>query len=229
MCVGALLVAILCQERAGVFNHYLFTWRRVYTDISISKTTQKPIFLKKYPEIARFPLQFSARDYDESMEIRHGKKEDLPALMAIFKRARAFMAETGNPHQWGDHDWPPQSLIEEDIEQGHNYVIEEDGEIVGTFFFIYGIDVEPTYIHMVSGAWKKEGSYGVIHRIASSGKVKGIGKAALDFASRFIDHLRIDTHEENKVMQNLLEKEGFVLCGTIAVGHDRSPRLAYER
>ncbi len=163
------------------------------------------------------------------MTIRKGTLADLSALMAIFVRARDFMASTGNPHQWGDHAWPPETLIREDIAQGKNYVVEEAGQIVGTFFFDYGVEVEPTYVHMVTGAWVYPGPYGVIHRIASSGKINGLGSLAIAYASSFVEHLRIDTHEENHVMQNLLRKEGFVCRGTIKVGHDGSPRLAFER
>ncbi len=42
-------------------------------------------------------------------------------------------------------------------------------------------------------------------------------------------HLRIDTHNDNIVMQNLLPKPGFVHCGTIYVEEDDAPRLAYEK
>lgn len=31
---------------------------------------------------------------------------------------RRFMAEHGNPRQWGPTRWPPEGLIRDDIEQG---------------------------------------------------------------------------------------------------------------
>lgn len=40
-------------------------------------------------------------------------------------------------------------------------------------------------------------------------------------------NLRIDTHEENKVMRHLIEKSGFAECGIIRV-EDGSPRIAYQ-
>ena len=40
-------------------------------------------------------------------------------------------------------------------------------------------------------------------------------------------HLRIDTHEDNVPMQNLLKKLGFTYCGTIYVLRD-SARMAFE-
>ena len=40
--------------------------------------------------------------------------------------------------------------------------------------------------------------------------------------------LRADTHADNKVMQHLLEKNGFTRCGVIHVA-DGSPRFAYQK
>ena len=36
------------------------------------------------------------------MVIRHAEMADLPAMMDMFARARAFMASSGNPNQWVD-------------------------------------------------------------------------------------------------------------------------------
>ena len=35
------------------------------------------------------------------MEIRHTTENDLPVILAIYAHARRFMAEHGNPNQWG--------------------------------------------------------------------------------------------------------------------------------
>jgi RimJ/RimL family protein N-acetyltransferase len=39
--------------------------------------------------------------------------------------------------------------------------------------------------------------------------------------------LRIDTHEDNKRMQHILAKNGFVYCGIVL--QNGSDRLAYEK
>jgi RimJ/RimL family protein N-acetyltransferase len=66
--------------------------------------------------------------------------------------------------------------------------------------------------------------------MAGDGSVKGIGKAMLDWAyEKSGGHLRIDTHGDNNVMQGLLEKSGFIRCGTIYVEEDDFPRMAYEK
>lgn len=41
-----------------------------------------------------------------------------------------------------------------------------------------------------------------------------------------IKTIRVDTQEENKVMQHILDKEGFIHCGYVYF--DGGPKLAYE-
>jgi len=107
------------------------------------------------------------------MEIRHATKTDLPRMMEIYAYARSFMAKVGNPNQWGPTNWPPEELLLEDIRQGKSYVCLEEGRIIGTFYFNCGKDIEPTYAVIEDGAWLSDTPYGVVHRIASDGTVKG--------------------------------------------------------
>ena len=148
-------------------------------------------------------------------EIRKTTEEDLERVMQIYEHARAFMAEHGNPNQWGPRGWPPQRLIEADIASGDSYVCTHD--------------IDPTYRIIEDGAWIGDDTYGVVHRIASDGSVPGIGTACIEWAYEQCGHLRIDTHEDNDVMQNLLAKCGFVRCGIIHVVEDDYPRIAFER
>ena len=164
------------------------------------------------------------------MEIRKTVPENLPRLTEIYAYARAFMASHGNPNQWGPTHWPPEELLRQDIRDGNSYVcLGEDGRVIGTFFFIQGEDIEPTYWEITEGAWLREGPYGVVHRLAGDGSEKGIGAFCLSWAFEQCGHLRIDTHGDNKVMQRLLSKLGFIHCGTIYVREDNDPRLAYEK
>lgn len=140
------------------------------------------------------------------------------------------MAGHGNPLQWGPTNWPPEDLLHDDIRQGNSYVcLSDDGDIVCTFFFTSGHDIEPTYRVITDGAWIGGDDYGVVHRIASDGTVKGTGMFCINWAFEQCGHLRMDTHGDNKIMQGLLEKAGFVHCGTIYVEEDDYPRLAYEK
>ena len=165
----------------------------------------------------------------KEMEIRHSTKDDLCQIMKIYEYARRFMAEHGNPNQWGPTNWPPEELIRSDIADGNSYVCTHEERIVGTFFFNQGQDIDPTYHSIENGAWLDDSPYGVIHRLAGDGTVKGIGKFCIEWTFKQCGHLRMDTHEDNYVMQNLLKKCGFLYCGIVHVEEDTCPRLAYER
>lgn len=157
--------------------------------------------------------------------IRTAAREDLLEILGIYKTARTFMRQTGNETQWGDH-YPPQDLVEEDMEKGQLYVAEQDGILQGVFMFVIGED--PTYAHIEEGAWLSGEKYGVIHRVASAGKAHGLIPAVLSFCEEKIGHLRIDTHEKNQIMQHILQKNGFQKCGIIYTDNG-TPRLAFEK
>ena len=163
------------------------------------------------------------------MDIRHAEARDLARMMALYEHARRFMAEHGNPNQWGPTHWPPEDLLRRDIAQGNSYLCVQGDRIVGTFFFAMGPDIEPTYRRIEDGAWRDPSPYGVVHRLAGDGSVRGTGAFCLDWAYRQCGHLRVDTHGDNRVLQSLLGKLGFVHCGTIYVEEDPYPRLAYEK
>lgn len=163
------------------------------------------------------------------MEIRHSNESDIRDIMCIYSGARRFMAEHGNPHQWGDLNWPPKELILSDIADKKSYVCIHNDRIVGTFFFDSGSDIEPTYRVIEGGTWSSDTPYGVIHRIASSGTVRGVGQFCIEWALQKCWHIRIDTHADNTVMRNLLKKMGFSYRGIIYIKQDNSKRLAYEK
>ena len=158
-----------------------------------------------------------------SYMIRKAEKEDLPRIYEIYETARQFMRENGNHAQWGAGD-RPEELLEDDISQGNLYVLEE-ADIHAVFAFIIGED--PTYLEIEEGNWKSEEPYAAVHRVASDGTVQGVLGHVMDYCSAQVPHLRIDTHTDNKVMQHVLEKYGFVSCGIVHVP-DGSPRIAYE-
>ncbi len=162
------------------------------------------------------------------MEIRKSTENDFETIMATYAFARKFMDEHGNPNQWGTN-WPPENLIHKDIAVGNSYVCIEDGKIAGTFFYNFGKDIEPTYKIITNGKWISDSPYGVVHRIAGNGIAKGVGAFCINWAYEQSGHLRIDTHSDNVVMQNLLAKLNFVRCGIIYVEKDNSPRIAFEK
>ena len=164
------------------------------------------------------------------MRIRNSTEQDITRIMEIYAHARQFMAEHGNPNQWGPTNWPPCKLIEEDIRTKNGYVCEsDDGRVIAVFFFVKGKDIEPVYRVITEGSWKDDSAYGVVHRIASDGSEKGIGTFCLNWAFSQCGHIRIDTHPDNTVMQALLEKLGYEKRGIIFVEEDDYPRFAYEK
>lgn len=163
------------------------------------------------------------------MEIRKSTEKDFSAMMEIYAYARQFMTDHGNPNQWGPTNWPPEELIHSDIAAGNSYVCVHDGEVVGTFYYICGKDIDPTYKVIEDGQWLDDSPYGVVHRLAGNGSVKGIGAFCVNWVFQQCGHVRVDTHGDNVVVQNLLKKEGFTHCGTIYVEEDDYPRLAFEK
>lgn len=155
--------------------------------------------------------------------VRKAEQTDLPRILEIYASARHFMARTGNPNQWGTTH-PPRQQLEQDIRQGDLLVVEDDQGIHGVFFFSLGED--PTYGQIYDGRWHAQRPYGTIHRIASDGS-GGILGTAVAYGKARSDYLRIDTHEDNHVMQHALGKQGFRRCGIIHIA-DGSPRIAYD-
>ena len=158
------------------------------------------------------------------MIIRKTTYSDLDEVIKIYAKTKEYMDLTGNPTQW-KRGYPGRDMIEADIGNGCSYVCESENGLHGVFVFIVGED--STYKTIYDGAWKSNELYGTIHRIASNGTVRGVFKAALEYCKAKIGNIRIDTHENNKVMQRLVEANGFERAGIIYVA-DGTSRIAYE-
>ena len=158
------------------------------------------------------------------MIIRSATLTDLETVLTIYETARRFMREHGNLHQWTG-GYPPASLVEQDIRDGHCIVCEEGGELLGVFCYFDGPD--PTYEY-IEGEWVNDRPYGVIHRIAVTAHRYGVAATCYDWALTRCDELRIDTHADNQPMQRSLQKYGFTPCGTIYLANG-DPRLAYQK
>lgn len=156
-------------------------------------------------------------------QIRNAKKEDLPRIEEIYAYARRFMEQTGNPNQWGKTT-PQSSQLVDDIEKELLFVLTEENIIHGVFYFFIGPD--PTYGEIEDGCWRSDAPYGTIHRIAGDGS-GGVLAAAVQFGKERINHIRIDTHEDNKIMQRAIAKQGFLRSGIIHL-ENGSPRIAYD-
>ena len=157
------------------------------------------------------------------MKIVPSQINDLPAILKIYEHARQMMKINGNPNQWKNIS-PETSDVISDINQGIHYSIWNDKEIVGVFTLLNEDD--PCYRY-IEGKWLNDEKYKTIHKIASLNKVKGILLEAINFALKDVSNIRIDTHQDNKIMLHLLEKYGFKRCGIIYL-KNKEARIAFQ-
>jgi len=160
------------------------------------------------------------------MTIRCAITPDIQAIMTVLEAAKGIMRASGNMHQWTD-GYPSEQVIQDDIDKQQGYVLEEGSRVVGYFTFMPS--PEPTYGKIYGGAWLDDQQpYHVIHRIASFPEVHGVFAAIMDFAFAHDRNIRIDTHEDNHIMQHNILKHGFSYCGIIYLASG-DPRLAYQK
>ena len=172
------------------------------------------------------------------MLIRATTPADVPAVMAIIEEARRTIATLGID-QWQNGS-PNEAMILADVKAGQSRVALVNGEVVGTFALIE--NGEPVYASIEDGTWQTpdrdaagEWSYLAIHRVAISVSHRGSGISTAvirhaEESARTLGRtsLRIDTHEGNVVMRRMLERHGFIRCGTIHL-ENGDPRVAYEK
>lgn len=175
-------------------------------------------------QLRRVWIFVNLKDSSDLMDIRKAQPDDLDKIMEIYAIAQDMMIESGNPTQWG-RTYPTREIITCDIENGACHVICDDETIHGVFAVFKGD--EPTYEYIENGRWLNDDAYVTVHRIAGDGKVGGIFKSAIGYCRKLSDNIRIDTHKNNKIMQHVIEKNGFTECGTVYV-RDGSERIAYQ-
>lgn len=155
--------------------------------------------------------------------IRRANKEDIKCIMRIYEAAKKKMRADGNLHQWSDK-YPDEETLLNDIARGELYIAHDGNEIYGVFMLSFS--GEDTYKE-IQGTWINDEPYAVIHRIASFGKGKNLLEEAIDFAFEKTNSIRIDTHEDNNIMRNLLKKLGFIYTGIIHLKNG-DERRAYQ-
>lgn len=165
------------------------------------------------------------------MEFRKSVKTDADRIMEIIKQAQEHFKEQGID-QW-QNNYPNKEVINNDIDNGESYVLLKDNEIVATT--VASFNKEPTYKTIYEGEWITNDKYVVVHRVAVDNKYKGLGLSHQIFKhveqlclDKGVNSFKVDTHTDNKVMQNLLKKNGFKYCGIIYV-EDGSERVAFEK
>lgn len=165
---------------------------------------------------------------NDKIYIRKATPEDFDEVMLIYSQAREFMKKSGNPDQWGDF-YPSADTVKADLSADGGGYVATDGESILAAFYFEKIADDPTYRQIFDGEWLNSLPYGVVHRIGVGdlGRGKGLGRLCLSWALDQAKNLKIDTHLSNLPMQRLLEKLGFVRCGSIYL-EDGSHRIAYQ-
>lgn len=165
------------------------------------------------------------------MELKKTTEKDISSVMEIIRAAQRYFREA-NIYQWVNN-YPNEEIIKEDISKGYSYVLLQEEKIVATAAVAF--DREATYEKIYEGQWLTNDKYAVIHRIAVAENLKGQGVASEVLKKveelcreRQVNSIKIDTHEENKSMQRLLEKNGFIYCGVIYL-ESGSKRIAFEK
>lgn len=165
------------------------------------------------------------------MNLRKSTIHDLNSILTIIQQAQAYLKEQGID-QW-QNNYPNQDTIKNDINNGISYVLCIDYKIIATIAISF--EEEKTYCTIYNGHWLTNHSYAVIHRVCVHHSYKGqnIASKLLTYATQLcLDHtihsIRIDTHQQNLSMQNVLLKNKFHYCRDIFL-EDSSKRIAFEK
>lgn len=154
------------------------------------------------------------------MQLRKATMADFNQIITILKDGANQLAEHG-VDQW-QGDYPSHDQIKEDIKNGWAYLaVSDDHETVGAIAIVDG----PDHVYdNLNGKWLCDtDNYVVIHRVAIKSEHAGKGYATQLLNSVInkirqsdkVDSIRIDTHEDNKAMQHLINKMGFTQVGKL--------------
>ncbi len=161
--------------------------------------------------------------------IRLATINDVDNIMIVINSARLFLRESGSK-QWNLEDgYPTNKDITKDIINKELYVYD-DGIIKGCICMCK--DLDPNY--ECETIWDNDNSYVSLHRLAVDTKFSSCGVASqlikycIDNCNTY--NVRIDTHEKNIPMINLINKLNFTYVGVITMQQCSEDKLrnAYE-
>lgn len=155
------------------------------------------------------------------MKLTKATLDDFNTIMDILADGRDQLKSQGID-QW-QGDYPNAEHVKQDIKNGYAFLVHsDDQETVG----VVSIVSPPDHSYdELDGNWLMQTDhYRTIHRVAIHSNHAGHGYASQLFTEIInyfqnehddVDSLRIDTHEDNKAMQHLIEKNGFTRVGTL--------------
>lgn len=164
------------------------------------------------------------------MEIRQGKRSDLPFIMKIVGKTVDIMNEEGND-QWSNK-YPKEEDFRKDIESNAMFVAVKDDKLIGSITIdrIGGknyVDIDWTY---------PEKNFFVIHRLLVDPEIRGGGIASqlLAFAEVYAIendtfYIKTDTYSLNDKAQNLFVKNGYNKVGATYFEGKEKPFYCYDK
>lgn len=165
------------------------------------------------------------------MNCRKAQKTDNERIMVMISAAQAYFKKNGI-NQW-QNGYPNLEMVDEDIRRGKTYVLTQEEEMIASAALSF--NDEETYDIIYDGQWLSNESYGVIHRVVVSETYKGQAIAGELFGhledickAQGAKSIKVDTHEDNKAMQRVLEKLGYTYCGYILL-KTGDKRVAFEK
>lgn len=155
----------------------------------------------------------------DKLYFRKANKNQLNIAVNIIEQGRTYLKNQGID-QW-QNGYPNPESIQQDIAHSKGYFLTDGTEYLA--YLCMDFDGEPAY-NEIKGKWLTDNNakYMVIHRLAfdESYRGKGLSSAVFKLAEEFcketgIKSIRVDTDSDNKIMQHIMKKTGFLYCGTI--------------
>ena len=170
-----------------------------------------------------------------SFDCHRAELQDMADLMLIADEAGAFL-HSQNVDNWQSGFLSP-GVFRKDITAGCCWLFTQEGEAAGCISLY--LKPEPDYAG-IDGAWLNPGEdYGTVHQVAVRDIFHGRGLAGemLQLAEDLtmghgFSSIRVDTNEDNRSMQRLLEHHGYTRCGFLRItgrGEGEDIRVAYEK
>ena len=167
------------------------------------------------------------------MNYRKATNADIKDIMHVIDDAKQYLRDQGID-QW-QNGMPNEVTIKNDLLTHESYVFLINEQIVG--YLTINLGEEISYHTIYDGAWALPGSnHGTIHRTALLNSCRGQGLATCLFEvgeevcrKHYKQSVRIDTHEDNRLMQHLIQKNGYQFCGIIRLEQDNTERFVYEK
>ena len=163
------------------------------------------------------------------MKLIKAQIKDIDLIMNFINDGKEFLKSQGID-QW-QGEYPNRQSIVDDIEKEIGYLISSGNVAVG--YCCVDFSGESAYDDLI-GEWLDSEPYAVLHRLAVSSehRSKGFADVAFSLAEKLttekgVFSIKIDTHEENKTMRHLLEKNGYTYCGKVT--YPQGDRIAFQK